>query len=218
MRDCATSLQSELAEDELELLLLTLREKAPKGNVLEIGTAAGGTLWQMIKALRDVVESPKMVVLDPMNYFPRQNDIVKENLLEHGIDSSRVDFRVKYSGEAYEIAQSKQEKFDLIFIDGNHKCRYVMQDLHWLSLLEVKGIVAFHDYGFAHKGVKKAVDIFLKKNKNYVRKAHVRELLIIEKIAPSHFQEVSSLDHCSAYLYTHLYQLERSIRKRLRAS
>ena len=218
MRNCATSLQSELADDELDLLLSTLKETPPKGKVLEIGTAAGGTLWQMINAVSGTQEALKFVVLDPMNYFPNQLEIVEANLEQHGIDSRTVDFRVKHSAEAFQQSKESFEEFDLIFVDGNHKCRYVMQDLQWLSLLKVNGFAAFHDYGLSHKGVKKAVDIFLKKNGNYICRKRVRELLLIEKVEESQSQEVSTVDHCSAFLYTFLYQFERSVKKRLRVS
>lgn len=218
MRDCATSLQSELADDELSLLLTTLQKLAPKGKVLEIGTAAGGTLWQMFNAVKEVVRSPKFVALDPMCYFPNQLSVVKENLSDHGIDAEQVDFRVDFSANAFLGAQKNREEFELIFVDGNHKCRYVMQDLEWLSLLKVNGFAIFHDYGQAHKGVKKAVDSFLKKNPNYIRREHVRELLVVEKISETHKQEVSKVDHAMAVIYTFLYQFERSLKKRFRSA
>ncbi|MFT4554351.1 MAG: putative O-methyltransferase YrrM [Chlamydiales bacterium] len=218
MRDCATSLQSELADDELSLLLNTLKNLAPKGKVLEIGTAAGGTLWQMFNAVKEVVESPNFVALDPMCYFPNQLSVVKENLIDNGIDAEQVDFRIDFSANAFAGAKRDQEEFELIFVDGNHKCRYVMQDLDWLSLLRVNGFAVFHDYGQAHKGVKKAVDTFLKNNSNYVQRGLVRELLVVEKIAETHKQEVSKLDHAMAVIYTFLFQFERSLKKRFRSA
>ncbi len=52
MRACAKTLESELAEDELSFLLETIHASNYEGKHVEIGTAAGGTLWRMIEKVR----------------------------------------------------------------------------------------------------------------------------------------------------------------------
>ncbi len=151
MRACAKTLESELAEDELSFLLETIHASNYEGKHVEIGTAAGGTLWRMIEKVR--ADNPhRFVVVDPMKYFTDQLTLVQKNVYSRGISLDRVDFRIASSEEAFEDASRELETFDFIFIDGNHKLRYVAQDLRWARLLNAGGKLALHDYSSAHPG------------------------------------------------------------------
>ena len=84
MRDCATTLDSELSSNELANLIDILVHKKLKGIHLEIGTAAGGTLCKLMSSYRDKLHScPKFIVVDPLKYFPNQYEKVMENLSNH---------------------------------------------------------------------------------------------------------------------------------------
>ncbi len=68
------------------------------------------------------------------------------------------------STEAVEIC--KDNFFDFMYIDGNHKYEAVKEDiLGWLPKIKSNGIIAGHDYNHAYEGVIQAVnEIFGKDN------------------------------------------------------
>lgn len=128
MRPCATTLESELTNNELQFLLSSISSDPRPGKHLEIGTAAAGTLWEMLRSFNDV-NRPPFVVVDPMNYFSDQFNTVCKNLRQHECDPDWVDFKISKSSDAFAEAELNNERFDVIFIDGNHKIRYVTEDL-----------------------------------------------------------------------------------------
>src|SRR4051812_46739186 len=166
MRVSATTLDSELFPEELQAIVRLLQSAGLRGPHLEIGTAAGGTLKQMMLAYPSDAR-PKFVVVDPMRYFPNQRDIVEGNLASAGIDPRGVDFRVMTSWEALKRALHPPESFSFIFIDGDHNADHVMQDLRWTRLLETGGCVCLHDYSPQFPGVVWATKRFLRANRGY---------------------------------------------------
>lgn len=216
MRPCATTLESEITEEEMRGLLAVLGDESLPGPFLEIGTAAGGTLWQMVRAVRASRPDAKFSVLDPMRYFPGQYEAVKKNLADHGIDPATVDFRISKSDEGYDEAVRRGDRFGFIFIDGNHKCRYVMEDLRWAGLVVKGGRIALHDYGPRHPGVIAAVDRFLRGNRHYRRESQAGTLLVLAKDRDSEGSEVGILDLLVARSLTVFHSLRASAMKRLR--
>ena len=214
-RASASSLASEFWTDELDFLRDLINRTNPNGSFLEIGTAAGGTLCEMMKCFGPA-DRPRFVVVDPMTYFANQLEIVKRNLRQHGLDSSQVDIRVSRSLEAFQRARSEGEAYDFILIDASHKVRYVTQDLLWLGLLKAGGFVCFHDYNPRHKGVMWPVDRFLARHPNYTREGLVSNLLSLRKTATSTGPEIGPLDHLWAALLSPWLQFEISLRKRWR--
>ena len=92
------NLTSELSDNEFSYLMQLLQDEGLKGDHMEIGTASGGTLWNLIKNYgKDV---PHFVVIDPMNYFPDQFSLLKSNLRNNGVDPDIVEFRVSTSDAA----------------------------------------------------------------------------------------------------------------------
>ena len=217
MRACATTLASELADDELVALTSLLRTEKLKGTHVELGTAAGGTLVEMLKAY-PAGERPRFVVVDTMQYFPDQLALVRKNLESNGLDPAQVEFRVARSGDAYEALTRKPEDLAFILIDANHKLKYVTQDLRWARFLKPGGILCLHDYCAGSEGVIIAVDRFLKRNKNYQRLQLTNRLLIIRKIAATDSAEISGTDMTFAKAVTPILQLKKSITKRLQRS
>ncbi len=216
MRPCATTLESEITEEEMDALLAVLGEATTKGPFLEIGTAAGGTLWRMVRSVRATDPTSSFSVLDPLKYFPNQRATVEKNLRDHGIDPASIDFRVCTSDEGYRIASGRGERFGFIFVDGNHKCRYVMEDLRWASLLHAGGRLVLHDYGPRHPGVIAAVDRFLRNNSNYRKVRLAGTLLVLAKDRESTRDEVGFPDMLVAHVLTVAYSLRASAEKRLR--
>jgi len=52
-----------------------------------------------------------------------------------------------------------KEYFDLVFIDANHKYKWVKEDINnWVPLVKKGGLLTGHDYGGSKKEVKIAVD------------------------------------------------------------
>lgn len=216
MRTSATTLSSELWAEELSFLKELLPSVCRGGKVLEVGTAAGGTLREMMRCF-DGAGRPQFVVVDPMAYFPDQLDIVKRNLSENGLDPDSVDFRVGTSRDILGPAVAADERFDFMLIDGAHKIRHVTQDLGWLQLLNPGGLACFHDYNDRHPGVTKPVDRFLSKRRNYRRGDLVASLLAVEKTEASDGCEVTWFDRVWANVLSPCLQLERSLRKRIKS-
>ena len=214
-RPCATTLQPELAPEELIALEGTLRGANLSGTHLEVGTAAGGSLCALMSLYTDAARPP-FVVVDPMTYFDNQLETVRKNLLNHGLPTTGVTFRVTYSNLACAQAEKEGDQFDFMFIDGNHKIRYVTQDISWTRLLNRGGIVCFHDYEEKSPGVVLPVDRFLKRNPNYKILSRTRSLLILLKTEMSANPEISRVDHLWAAAISPWLQLRASLAKRRR--
>ncbi|MCE2825753.1 MAG: class I SAM-dependent methyltransferase [Verrucomicrobium sp.] len=212
-RPVATTLASELAPDELACLLDEAQKANRGGRFLEIGTAAGGTLCQLINCL-PADRRPPIVVVDPMAYFRNQLEAVRTNLTRHGINPDTVDFRVGTSAAAFPRAAAAGEQYDFILVDGAHKSVPVTQDLRWTRLLRPGGVVCFHDYCDAFKGVKWNVDRLVRRHPTYRLEKVVSHLAVVRKLSESPTPEGGTLDLIWAGLLSPLLQWERSYRKR----
>jgi predicted O-methyltransferase YrrM len=215
MRNAATTLESEMHDEESSCLYQLLRSEKLPNKHLEIGTAAGGTLKGLMQCYTND-DRPQFVVVDPMTYFPDQLQLVEKNLSQGGLNPDDVDFRIGVSTDLFEKSATENERFSFILIDGSHKARYVMQDLRWTRLLDVGGIVCLHDYTKQTKGVMTSTDRFLKNNKNYQVINHVESLIVLKKIAAGSSAEVSLFDLAAAHLTGFIHQIQSSIQKRLR--
>jgi predicted O-methyltransferase YrrM len=208
------TLGPEMSDEELQYLMEILRLNKFTGNHLEIGTAAGGTLVKMMRCYDDRTR-PHFVVIDTMTYFTNQWEIVKMNLKEHGLDPTAVEFRVARSYDVFKQVEKTTEEYDFIFIDGAHKCQYVMQDLCWSRLLRKGGLLCLHDYAPNTRGVMFAANRFLSKYANYAKVALVDKLLVIRKCEESAVPEIDWTDRWYATLITPLLQFRLSIEKRI---
>ena len=213
-RASAFTLASELGSDELSFLLELIRRNGRLGRHLEIGTAAGGTLCQMMNCF-EPSQRPHFVVVDPMTYFPDQLVVVHRNLCQHVLDPATVEFRMAKSAAAFRHAEAVGEQYDFMFIDGAHKIRYVTQDLCWTRLLNVDGLVCLHDYDSQHKGVLWPVNRFLKRHRNYQREGLVGSLMVLRKTASSQAAEIDLADRLWATLLSPWLQSELNLKKRL---
>lgn len=146
MRACAETLEPETSPAELAALTDLLKGAGLDGRHLEIGTAAGGTLRELL-ASYPADRRPPFVVIDPMSYFPDQLGTVRRNLAERGVDPDGVEFRVGFSQDEFPKAAARGERFQFVFIDGDHSATGVMRDMMWARLLEVGGYLCLHDVG-----------------------------------------------------------------------
>ncbi len=70
MRQCATTLESEISTAEMESLFVALNQRDLRRTHLEIGTAAGGTLCQLAsfyqrkKVYKDCFMAPRSDILE----------------------------------------------------------------------------------------------------------------------------------------------------------
>ena len=211
-RPSAIDLQPELTLAELNALKSLVQQHPKTGSHLEIGTAAGGTLRELMLCYQK--SRPPFVVIDPFTYFPDQLEIVKNNLRGANIDPQFVDFRKGYSWPQLEVAMSANETFDFIFIDGHHDASYVMEDLRWARLVNTDGLICLHDYKPKFPGVKWATERFLKHNPNYTKIIHVDSLVVLKKSGMSG-SEVSDYDLFISKFMNRILKYKRSIMKRL---
>jgi hypothetical protein len=214
MRPSATTLEPEISVAEMSALLRAMHATPLTGMHLEIGTAAGGTLRELMRSYSAEVR-PRFVVVDPMTYFPDQIGIVRRNLASAGIDPDSVDFRVSRSWPAFQGAARADERYSFMFIDGSHKAHRVMQDICWARLLEPGGLLCFHDYTPRLPGVIFAVDRLLAVNPNYEIADHTGSMMILRKTAPSARPEVRRRDLLLAQTVNLGHQIAAGARKRI---
>lgn len=213
MRPSAINTESEFRPAELAALQALLKAAQLRGPHLEVGTAAGGTLKELL--LCYLPPRPRFVVVDSFRYFPRQKEIVVDNLRSAGIDLTDVDMRATDSDGALAAAAAAGETFDFILIDANHQARHVISDLRWAKLLRAGGYLCLHDYGPKFPGVMWATDRFLAKNPNYRQVSLTVSLVVIQKSEMSKREEIGGVDLALGKLLTPLHKLRHSMRKRL---
>lgn len=212
MRRCETTLEAEMTPEESAYLRELLTASRRGGPHLEVGTAAGGTLCHMMACYPNTAR-PRFVVVDSMNYFPQQAEIVRNNLTQHGLPADTVDFRISASDHAFQEATRRGDKFDFMLIDACHKIRAVTNDLKWTRLLNVNGLVCLHDYTAKFPGVMLAADRFLARNSNYEVAGQAGSLLAIRKTAESSRREVSLSDSAFGLIMSLPLAMERKFRK-----
>lgn len=129
--------------------------------VLEIGTLFGVGLGLIYEACRDRHVDIELHVIDPLDgyYASGVPDMItgvpvtraawEENLLRMGVPADSWHLYETLSSEA--LPRLRDEKFDLIVIDGDHTYDAVKLDGEsCIDLLEVGGYLLFDDYGNQH--------------------------------------------------------------------
>ena len=212
MRLCATTLESEMTEAERVLLYRVFRRFQRVGCHLEIGTAAGGTLCYMMRCFSDD-RRPSFVVVDRMTYFPHQQSIIESNLRRYHLDPRHIDFRAMTSSIAFQHAMERSERFDFILIDAQHTILPFTADLRWARLLNVNGILCFHDYTPRFPGVYLTVNRFLRRYHNYEIVGREDSLLALRKTGHSRCPEMDVFDRAYALSMYLPLQVQRKWRK-----
>ncbi|MGH9941514.1 MAG: O-methyltransferase [Pyrinomonadaceae bacterium] len=126
-------------------------------SVLEVGTHIGASTLHIAAALHDVQslenqERPNFVSVDVCDV----NDPLAQPWLRHGTRSSPVTmidelgcghFVRFVTDDSLDYLVGRQQKYDLIFLDGDHAAKTVYQEIPLaLDLLERDGLILLHDY------------------------------------------------------------------------
>jgi hypothetical protein len=139
---------------------------------VEIGVDRGLYSEIMSKANPGV----KLYCIDPWKAYTGYDDIKEQDVLENNflhtkrlLEPFNCEIIRKTSMEA--VKDFKPESSDYVYIDGNHKFEYVLNDLNnWSKIVKKGGIIAGHDYKYSRRhregivGVGKAVDLYMKEN------------------------------------------------------
>jgi predicted O-methyltransferase YrrM len=117
-------------------------------STLEIGMAWGlSTLFIFQALLESGVSAPHHVVMDPFQPTVYHNAALR-TLRELGLDRS-VEFYPEPSGLVLPRLAAQERRFDLAFIDGDHRFDGVFVDLFYVDqLLKPGGVAVFDDMGW----------------------------------------------------------------------
>mgnify|MGYP006115362479 CR=1 FL=1 len=214
MRQSGIDLSSECTLEERSCITDAIKTIKVGGNFLEIGTAAGGTLKEIIQTADKEELEANFYVLDPFTYYPNQLQKVHKNLSNSDIDPSRVQFWQGTTDSHLPIALEKGLKFKFIFIDGDHKAHPVMNDLRWMGLLEVGGVACFHDYCDKFPGVAWSLEHFLSRNKQFSIILEAETLRVIMRNGEN-IVAVNRVHLLKGKFMQVFLRLRRSIKKRL---
>jgi len=214
MRQSGIDLSSECTLAERACIMDAIKTIKEGGNFLEIGTAAGGTLKEIIKTADEEKLDATFYVLDPFTYYPDQLKKVHKNLLNSDIDPSRVTFWEGTTDSHLSKALEDGLNFKFIFIDGDHKAYPVMNDLRWMELLEVGGVACFHDYCDKFPGVAWSLEHFLSRNDQFSTILEAETLRVIQRNGEN-IVAVNGADLLKSKFIQVFLRLRRSIKKRL---
>jgi predicted O-methyltransferase YrrM len=132
--------------DEIKTLASLVQEKQPQ-SVLEIGTAKGGSFYIWSRYLDSVEE---LVSLDlPGGRFGGGYTEQKTKLFRKFAPSKQMHFvrDDSHQPDTYsKVSEHVEDRFDFLFIDGDHTYEGVKQDFEMYSqLVSDGGIIALHD-------------------------------------------------------------------------
>jgi len=123
-------------------LLYTLTLSLKPSAVLEIGTHIGHGAVVIGEALR-LNGFGRLYTLEPQKHYQQK--------ATHYIQSARLDEYIEivdgfsYTREVRQFLESKGP-FELVFVDGSHNYRDVIEELRWLwSIVAENGVVLLHD-------------------------------------------------------------------------
>lgn len=215
-RISATTLESECTPGERALLHRVLTEHELTDRHLEIGTAAAGTLKEMINSYGPDRQRPAFYVIDPLTYFENQFEKITENLKSAGIDPDSVTFWKGTTQDFLPRERANGTTFDFIFIDGDHRHYPVMIDLQWADMVRPGGFIALHDYDNSFPGVIWSVEYFLQKNPQFSVFDKAEKLIVLQKNAEQTGPGVTGSDLRGAKIAQLKFKYARSLRKRLK--
>lgn len=137
-----------------ETILDGLKNKS--NTTLEIGALYGGSSVYILERFCKI-DGSKHYVMDI-----NKNDFIVNNLKPYG---DKVKYLLGESADSFKVLNNK-DMFDLIYIDGNHMSKYVLEDaVNAFYYLKNGGYIIFDDYGGGleqpiHLQAKTGVDAF----------------------------------------------------------
>ncbi|QQG36301.1 MAG: class I SAM-dependent methyltransferase [Micavibrio aeruginosavorus] len=120
-------------------------------NLLEVGTHIGASTIFLAEALSHVSPTARMTTVDILDVNDQQGPWKKRGLampprgyLQRLGLADRVAFCAMSSAN---YLQTSSERFDLIFLDGDHAANTVYNEISWaLRLLNKDGVILLHDF------------------------------------------------------------------------
>ncbi len=125
---------------DLEVATLRKYAKVSRFGIVEIGVLDGKTTKEMAQSAIVPIYGIDPIIPDSMNKRLIGHETAIKRNLEFYKDFHFIkDF-------SYNVAPRWKEKFDFIFIDGDHAYEAVLKDFEdWFPLIEPNGIISFHD-------------------------------------------------------------------------
>jgi cephalosporin hydroxylase len=135
-------------KEEIIQFMKILAKFKPK-NILEIGTARGGTLylWSRVADPNAILISIDLPIASFYNGYPKWKMPFYQSF---ALDNQKIFLLRKNSHKASTLSEVKNilgnKKIDFLFIDGDHSYEGVKKDFEMYSkLVRRGGIIAFHD-------------------------------------------------------------------------
>lgn len=141
-------------------------KKKGKLNILEIGLAYGTSTLILLNQLLKYKKSKSYDIID-MNQTKQWKSIGIENINQflNIMKCEKLDYKL-YEDSSTIILPKLKKKYDIIFIDGSHDEKIVIQDIsNSNKKLIINGLMIIDDV--LHSGVKNAILQFFYNNKNY---------------------------------------------------
>jgi predicted O-methyltransferase YrrM len=129
--------------EEIGNLLYVLKDESPQ-NILEIGTANGGTLFMLSHI---ATKDSKIITID----MPTNSSILNTLFFQSFQKHNQKVFIINEDSHAENTKDKvmkilKGEKVDVLFIDGDHTYEGVKKDFQmYFPLVKQQGLVVFHD-------------------------------------------------------------------------
>ena len=167
------------------VLLKQLARRAPECNYLEIGSWRG----ESIRNISEVAHHCTSITLSPKEM--KDLGIGQGFISVHGLFSRGVKnvTEILHNSQTFDFSTLNQ-KFDLIFIDGDHTYKGVLNDTQkTFDLRKNKSsVIVWHDYGFSAETVRPSVlkaildGIPLEKHKNLYHVSNTMSAIYIEDL------------------------------------
>lgn len=158
-------------------------------NYLEIGVCCGANLISVAQTYAKCAGSV-IVAVDPwgnggstyaVNLNKEHYDFYIKNLKNFGLTEK---VRTNIGTSRIEVPKLANNFFDIIYIDGNHKSNYVLEDaVLSFNKLKIGGYLIFDDYAYPGKecSVKKGVDAFLLAYEDHVSLLAIQDTQVFVK-------------------------------------
>ncbi len=129
--------------EEYASVLLEIKSLNPK-SYLEIGIGNGGSWMTCSYYLRDTLEVSKAV--DNLAYYQAIDQKIEEIEFVQNFLSSFINDVTFFNSDSKEFLDQHYEKYDVIFIDGDHGYNGVKEDfLKSIKNINTGGAIIFHD-------------------------------------------------------------------------
>lgn len=183
------------ANEALALFKLVQSIKRDNVVVCEIGSWLGKSSYVIARAL-DTKKYGKLFCIDPFDSSGEDSskrlykhlaqnlkmsilDKFKENMIKFGV-MNKIEI---IQGHSQDVIKTFNTKIDILFIDGDHSYKAVLNDYkNWSKLVKKGGYIVFHDVGAAHTtGPKEVVELEIAKNSQWDNHLLIDELFIARK-------------------------------------